>query len=162
MAASLPRVAEIPICFHIIDIPGVEGLECKPAHRRESRMSDMANYLGHRQHFLRCIQREQLLIISGARTPSRPFPIGWSLPSVPDVVIGLDHQDFISVTFSSTLERRPYLNTILIRLPRADLLYTEWVGTPTLQELCRLFVGGPKITMIMITNARARWILCAR
>ncbi|KIJ65143.1 hypothetical protein HYDPIDRAFT_153126, partial [Hydnomerulius pinastri MD-312] len=75
-----------------------------------------------------------------------------SLPSVPDVVIGLDHQDFTSATFLLTLERRPYLNTTLIRLPRADLPYSEWMGTLTLQELRHWNV--PEITMTVITNDR--------
>lgn len=60
-----------------------------------------------------------------------------SLGSVPDVVIGLDHQDLVSSTLSSVLEQTPFLNTTLIRLPRRELPYTEWIGTLTLHELRR-------------------------
>jgi len=60
-----------------------------------------------------------------------------SLGSVPDVVIGLDHQDLFSSTFSLILEQPPFLNTTLIRLPRRELPYTEWIGTLTLHELRR-------------------------
>lgn len=60
-----------------------------------------------------------------------------SLGSVPDIVIGLDHQDFVSSTFSLLLEEPPFLNTTLMRLPRLELPYTEWIGTLTLHELRR-------------------------
>ncbi|KAF9218498.1 hypothetical protein BS17DRAFT_762234 [Gyrodon lividus] len=75
-----------------------------------------------------------------------------SLTSVPDIVIGLDHQDFVSATFSLTLERPPYLNITLIRLPRSELPHTEWMGTLTLRELRHWNV--PEITISVITNDR--------
>ncbi|KAI9573943.1 hypothetical protein HD554DRAFT_2183223 [Boletus coccyginus] len=75
-----------------------------------------------------------------------------SLGSVPDVVIGLDHQDFVSSTLSSVLEQTPFLNTTLIRLPRRELPYTEWIGTLTLHELRHWNV--PEIILSVITNNR--------
>lgn len=60
-----------------------------------------------------------------------------SLGSVPDIIVGLDHQDPVSSTFSLMLERPPFLNTTLLRLPRLELPYTEWIGTLTLHELRR-------------------------
>lgn len=60
-----------------------------------------------------------------------------SLGAAPDIVVGLDHQDLVSSTFSLILEQPPFLNTTLIRLPRCDLQYTEWIGTLTLHELRR-------------------------
>ncbi|KIJ20676.1 hypothetical protein PAXINDRAFT_106349 [Paxillus involutus ATCC 200175] len=78
-----------------------------------------------------------------------------SLTSVPDIVIGLDHQDFVSATFSLTLERPPYLNITLIRLPRSDLPHTEWMGMLTLQELRRSTDWNvPETTISVITNDR--------
>lgn len=65
-----------------------------------------------------------------------------SLGSVPDIVIGLDHQDFVSSTFSLILEQPPFLNTTLMRLPRLELPYTEWMGTLPLHELrCSSFLS---------------------
>lgn len=63
-----------------------------------------------------------------------------SLGSVPDVVIGLDHRDLVSSTFALILEQPPFLNTTLMRLPRLQLPYTEWIGTLTLHELRRSFI----------------------
>ncbi|KAH7885858.1 hypothetical protein F5I97DRAFT_1876012 [Phlebopus sp. FC_14] len=75
-----------------------------------------------------------------------------SLSEVPDVVIGLDEQDSVSATFSLTLERHPYLNTTLIRLPRSSLPHTEWMGSLTLQEL--RYWNVPEVTVSVITNDR--------
>lgn len=92
-----------------------------------------------------------------------------SLVSVPDIVIGLDHQDSVSSTFSSILEQTRFLNTTLMRLPRRELPYTEWIGTLTLHELRRssslsrrLILhyfrntdwNVPEITLSVITNNR--------
>ncbi|KAG6374837.1 hypothetical protein JVT61DRAFT_4222 [Boletus reticuloceps] len=75
-----------------------------------------------------------------------------SLGFIPDIVIGLDHQDLVSSTFSLILELPPFLNTTLIRLPRRELPYTEWIGTLTLDELRHWNV--PEITLSVITNNR--------
>lgn len=92
-----------------------------------------------------------------------------SLGSVPDIVIGLDHQDPVSSTLSLVLERPPFLNTTLMRLPRLELPYTEWIGTLTLRELRRSSFFSqrlilhyfrntdwnvPEITLSVITNNR--------
>ncbi|KAF8552243.1 hypothetical protein OG21DRAFT_1374599, partial [Imleria badia] len=74
------------------------------------------------------------------------------LGSVPDIVIALDHQDLVSSTFSLILEQPPFLNTTLIRLPRRELPYTEWIGTLTLHELRHWNV--PETTLTVITNNR--------
>lgn len=73
------------------------------------------------------------------RSKETPSFSDWlnSLGSVPDIVIGLDHQDLVSSTFSLILEQPPFLNTTLMRLPRLELPYTEWMGTLTLHELRR-------------------------
>jgi hypothetical protein len=73
------------------------------------------------------------------RSKEAPGLSDWlaSLGSVPDIVIGLDHQDLVSSTFSLILEQPPFLNTTLIRLPRRELPYTEWIGTLTLYQLRR-------------------------
>ncbi|KAH0836517.1 hypothetical protein J3R83DRAFT_8156 [Lanmaoa asiatica] len=67
-------------------------------------------------------------------------------------MIGLDHQDLVSSTFSLILQRPPFLNTTLMRLPRLELPYTEWIGTLTLHELRHWNV--PEITLSVITNNR--------
>lgn len=79
------------------------------------------------------------------RAKETPSFSAWldSLGLVPDVIIGLDHQDPVSSTFLSILERPPFLDTTLMRLPRHELPYTEWIGTLSLHELRRssLFSG---------------------
>lgn len=73
------------------------------------------------------------------RSKEAPSLSDWlpSLGSVPDIVIGLDHQDLVSSTFALMLQQPPFLNTTLIRLPRSELPYTEWIGTLTLYQLRR-------------------------
>lgn len=73
------------------------------------------------------------------RSKETPGLSDWlnALESVPDIIIALDHQDLVSSTFSLILEQPPFLNTTLIRLPRRELPYTEWIGTLTLHQLRR-------------------------
>lgn len=58
-----------------------------------------------------------------------------TLPTTPDVIIGLTEKDDISITFPMVLQRPRYLNTSLIRLPQAVLPHTEWMGALALEEL---------------------------
>lgn len=59
-----------------------------------------------------------------------------SLDASPDVVFALDAQDFLSVTLTMVLLHEPYRKTTLIRLPRADIPHSDWIGSLTLRELC--------------------------
>lgn len=58
-----------------------------------------------------------------------------SLDASPDVIFALDAQDFLSVTFTMVLLHEPYRKTTLIRLPRADIPHSDWIGSLTLREL---------------------------
>ncbi|KAG1850651.1 hypothetical protein F4604DRAFT_1592745 [Suillus subluteus] len=79
---------------------------------------------------------------------------GWldSLDALPDVVLALDVQDFLSVTFTMVLSHEPYSKTTLIRLPRADIPHSDWIGSLTLLELRNWNV--PEITISVITDHR--------
>ncbi|KAG2039899.1 hypothetical protein BDR03DRAFT_932959 [Suillus americanus] len=75
-----------------------------------------------------------------------------SLDTSPDVVFALDVQDFMSVTFTMVLLHEPYRKTTLIRLPRADIPHSDWIGSLTLLELRNWNV--PEITISVITDHR--------
>ncbi|KAG2743228.1 hypothetical protein P692DRAFT_201841865 [Suillus brevipes Sb2] len=75
-----------------------------------------------------------------------------SLDASPDVVFALDAQDFLSVTFTMVLLHEPYRKTTLIRLPRADIPHSDWIGSLTLRELRNWNV--PEITISVITDHR--------
>ncbi|KAG0705557.1 hypothetical protein DFH29DRAFT_905956 [Suillus ampliporus] len=75
-----------------------------------------------------------------------------SLDASPDVVFALDVQDFLSVTLTMVLLHEPYRDTTLIRLPRADIPYSDWIGSLTLRELRNWNV--PEITISVITDHR--------
>ncbi|KAG1728107.1 hypothetical protein EDB19DRAFT_1748162 [Suillus lakei] len=75
-----------------------------------------------------------------------------SLDASPDVVFALDVQDFLSVTLTMVLLLEPYRKTTLIRLPRADIPYSDWIGSLTLRELRNWNV--PEITVSVITDHR--------
>jgi hypothetical protein len=66
-----------------------------------------------------------------------PTFLNWldSLDASPDVVFALEIQDFLSVTFTMVLLHEPYRKTTLIRLPRADIPYSDWIGSLSLLEL---------------------------
>ncbi|OJA19923.1 hypothetical protein AZE42_03770 [Rhizopogon vesiculosus] len=58
-----------------------------------------------------------------------------SLNTSPDVVFALDVDDFLTVTLTMVLLRYRYRETTLIRLPRADIPYSDWVDSLVLREL---------------------------
>ncbi|KAG2123843.1 hypothetical protein DEU56DRAFT_863702 [Suillus clintonianus] len=75
-----------------------------------------------------------------------------SLDASPDVVFALDVQDLLSITLTIVLLYEPYRKTTLIRLPRADIPYSDWIGSLTLRELRNWNV--PEITISVITDHR--------
>ncbi|KAG1811515.1 uncharacterized protein BJ212DRAFT_1448453 [Suillus subaureus] len=75
-----------------------------------------------------------------------------SLDASPDVVFALDVQDFLSVTLTMVLLHEPYRKTTLIRLPRADIPHSDWIGSLSLLELRNWNV--PEITISVITDHR--------
>ncbi|KAG1907544.1 uncharacterized protein F5891DRAFT_939513 [Suillus fuscotomentosus] len=75
-----------------------------------------------------------------------------SLDASPDVIFALDIQDFLSATFTMVLLHEPYRKTTFIRLPRADIPHSEWIGSLTLRELRNWNV--PEITISVITDHR--------
>ncbi|KAG1728054.1 uncharacterized protein EDB91DRAFT_1228589 [Suillus paluster] len=74
------------------------------------------------------------------------------LDILPDVVFALDVQDFLSVTLTMVLLHESFRETTLIRLPRTDLPYSDWIGSLTLRELRNWNV--PEITISVITDHR--------
>ena len=58
-----------------------------------------------------------------------------SLNASPDIVFALDVQDFLTVTLTMALLHDRYRETTLIRLPRTDLPYSDWIGSLALREL---------------------------
>ncbi|KAG2068755.1 hypothetical protein BDR04DRAFT_1023666 [Suillus decipiens] len=75
-----------------------------------------------------------------------------SLDASPDVIFALDVQDFLSVTFTVVLRHESYRKTTLIRLPRADIPHSDWIGSLTLPELRSWNI--PEITISVITDQR--------
>ncbi|EIW79272.1 hypothetical protein CONPUDRAFT_145357 [Coniophora puteana RWD-64-598 SS2] len=78
-----------------------------------------------------------------------------SLLGAPDVMIGLSDSDFISATLSQVVQEHPYLDTTLIRLPRADLPYSSWMKALALEDWIRISDwNAPEVTVSVITNDR--------
>ena len=58
-----------------------------------------------------------------------------SLNASPDIVFALDVQDFLTVTLTMAFLHDRYREITLIRLPRTDLPYSDWIGSLALREL---------------------------
>ncbi|KAH7918714.1 hypothetical protein BV22DRAFT_1024105 [Leucogyrophana mollusca] len=77
-----------------------------------------------------------------------------SLDNVPQVIVALNQQDFFSVTLALELQKPPYLDTTLVRLPRGDLQHSAWMASLTFEEW--QYWNVPEITITVITNNRPR------
>ncbi|KAH7914819.1 hypothetical protein BJ138DRAFT_999156 [Hygrophoropsis aurantiaca] len=79
---------------------------------------------------------------------------------IPQVIVALDQQDFFSVSLALELQKYPYLDTSLVRLARADLPYSDWMVSLTIEEWKSFSDAdesdwnAPEITIIVITNNR--------
>ena len=141
---DLGPLAISPKGFLILAFPRKEDLRnfipatCKLHHQGYTVLAYLYDTI-HDPQLSGVVDERNCTVPHFQRSKEAPSLSDWlaSLGSVPDIVIGLDHQDLVSSTFSLILEQPPFLNTTLIRLPRRELPYTEWIGTLTLYQLRR-------------------------